>query len=225
MKKLVLYVGAVVVGLAFLGRPGRVLRAVDTPVAAPTVFQTSGSTVASIQSVIDEFRAALGGPDNGDATGPISTGRREIDWSGSRSTATSPVAFDGFLNDRGVRFTASETGAVNVTRVDFFVPGGGELAATTTGFGAIFADADRADSTVISFFGVQGELLFTKTLPRSTDADGLTFLGVVFADARIATVRITHANRVLDPDGDAIHDVVMVDDFVFGEPQPVFDSQ
>src|SRR5262249_4689651 len=35
----------------------------------------------------------------------------------------------------------------NVTEVDFFVPGGGNTPATTTGFGAIFTDVDQPDGS------------------------------------------------------------------------------
>jgi hypothetical protein len=195
MKKLVLYVGAVVVGLVFLGRPEPLLKAVETSVPGPVVFQISGATVESLQGVIDEFRAALGGQDNGDSTGPISTGRREINWNGSGSS-------------RGVRFTPSDPDSGTVTLVEFFVPGGGELPATTTGFGVIVSNVDRAEGALISVYGVQGDLLYTKTVPGSPDVAGLTFLGVVFPDARIASVRISSGN-----------------DVVFGEPQPIFDSQ
>ena len=49
---------------------------------APAVFQAAGPTAASIQSTVDAFRAALGDPNNGNNPGPLSSGRREINWDG-----------------------------------------------------------------------------------------------------------------------------------------------
>jgi hypothetical protein len=62
--------------------------------------------------LIDEFRAALGDP-NGNAAGPLASGRREIngDGGGNNDTTTDPVTpFDGFLNTRGARFTTPGVG-------------------------------------------------------------------------------------------------------------------
>ena len=46
-----------------------------------------------------------------------------------------------------------------------------------------------------------------------------SFLGIVFADARIARVRITTGNAIPGPDDDEGRDIVMMDDFIYGEPQ------
>ena len=48
----------------------------------PVVFQAAGPNVESIQSSVDGFRTALGGPNNGNAPGPLASGRREINWDG-----------------------------------------------------------------------------------------------------------------------------------------------
>ena len=82
--------------------------------AAPVVFSVGGSDSGSIQATVDVFRAALGGVNNGNAPGPIGSGRREINWDGGGSTATSPsgTPFDVFLNTRGAEFTTPGTGFV-----------------------------------------------------------------------------------------------------------------
>jgi hypothetical protein len=121
----------------------------------------------------------------------------------------------------------------NVTDVDFFVPGGG-AAATTRGFGAVFADVDQPDgsgpgekrgnrkaSTLIEYFGVHGELLFSSFVPASPGDHSLSFFGVVFPDARIAHVRITSGNVVPGADDIGKQDVVMMDDFIYGEPKGI----
>src|SRR6058998_3258420 len=79
----------------------------------PTVFQAAGPNAASIQSSVDAFRAALGGLNNGNAPGPLATGRREINWDGggANTTTDTPVTpFNVFLNTRGGQFTTPGTG-------------------------------------------------------------------------------------------------------------------
>ncbi|MGH9961590.1 MAG: hypothetical protein ACREBC_31440 [Pyrinomonadaceae bacterium] len=118
-----------------------------------------------------------------------------------------------------------------ITDVDFFEPGGGNKT-TTTGFGAVFTDVDLPDgsrpgekhgnrhaSTLIEYFGTSGELLFSSFVPASPGNGGQSFFGVVFPDARIAHVRITSGNVAPGPDDDGKNDVVMMDDFIYGEPK------
>src|SRR5438034_2116598 len=79
----------------------------------PTVFQAAGPNVASIQGSVDAFRAALGNPNNGNAPGPLATGRREINWDGGGANNTTDVPvtpFNVFLNTRGGQFTTPGTG-------------------------------------------------------------------------------------------------------------------
>src|SRR5262245_45991602 len=78
----------------------------------PLVFQAAGSVIEAIQGTVDAYRAALGDPNNGNAPGPLADGRREINWDGGGSDATTnPVTpFDVFLNTRGGRFTTPGIG-------------------------------------------------------------------------------------------------------------------
>src|SRR3989475_8730620 len=79
----------------------------------PTVFQAAGPNAASIQSTVDAFRAALGNLNNGNAPGPLATGRREINWDGGGANNTTDVPvtpFNVFLNTRGGQFTTPGTG-------------------------------------------------------------------------------------------------------------------
>ena len=122
----------------------------------------------------------------------------------------------------------------NVTEVDFFVPGGGNIPATVTSFGAVFTDVDQPDgsgpgkkkgnreaSTLMEYFDAYGNLLFSSFVPASPGDGSLSFFGVVFDDARIARVRITAGNVAPGPDDDGNNDIVMMDDFIYGEPQPL----
>ena len=119
-----------------------------------------------------------------------------------------------------------------ITDTTFFVPGGGNIPATVTGFGAVFTDVDQPHgsatgqyhgngkaSTLIEYFGVHGELLFSSFVPASQGDGSLSFLGIKFPDARIFRVRITSGNVVPGPDDRGNQDVVMMDDFIYGEPQ------
>lgn len=236
----------------------------------PLVFQAAGPTVESIQSAVDQFRAALGDPNNANAPGPLPEGRREINWDGvggPTTTAPAPTPFEGFLVSRGARFSTLGTGFVqatpqgiaetflndtykdifqtfspfrlfspvgsNFTEVLFFVPGGGNLPARVTGFGAVFTDVDDPDgsrsrtaarnraSTRVDYFGANNRLLFSSFVPSSPGEGGLSFLGIAFDEPRIARVRITTGDVAPGPDDDRRSDIVVMDDFIFGEPQAI----
>jgi hypothetical protein len=108
----------------------------------------------------------------------------------------------------------------NLMGGQFFVPGGGELPAGTRGFGAIFSDVDRRNDTVISYYEADGTLLFQHVVPNTTTVDaGVSFLGVTFHNPRVASVKIKLGLSAPGPNDDATHDVVMMDDFIYGEPQ------
>jgi hypothetical protein len=104
----------------------------------------------------------------------------------------------------------------------FFLPGSnGSVPASVSGFGAVFTDVDLAGTTQIEFFNTTGGLLFSSFVEPGTVADGsLSFLGVFFdAGERIGGVRITTGNAALGPNDGAGVDVVVMDDFLYGEPQ------
>jgi len=123
-----------------------------------------------------------------------------------------PLLFRTFSPQR--LFTALDS---NITETLFFVPGS-STAATVSGFGSVFTDVNRADSTKIEYLDVSGRLLLSRNVrPGSTPRGSLSFLGVGFdAGERVFLVRITSGNRV--PKTPA-RDVVVMDDFIYGEPQ------
>ena len=113
------------------------------------------------------------------------------------------------------------------TTVDIrFVVAGFDTAATVTGFGSVFEDVGREHSTTIEYFDVYGTRLLTVTVPRSSDANGLSFAGAVFAERIVARVRITSGDTPIDADvNDNVkgagkkRDIVVMDDFIYGEPR------
>src|SRR5438094_383740 len=58
-------------------------------------------------------------------------------------------------------------------------------------FGIVFSDVDLPDETTIQLFAQDGTTLGTFSAPVRSDAAGLSFAGVTYADAIIARVRIT----------------------------------
>jgi hypothetical protein len=124
----------------------------------------------------------------------------------------------------------------NITNALFFIPGtNGAEPATIRGFGAVFTDVDEPDgigpskkrgnprgaSTRLDYFDDDDKLIFSSFVPASPGDGSLSFFGIVFKDARIARVRITTGNVAPGPDDDRKHDVVMMDDFIYGEPQRI----
>jgi hypothetical protein len=219
---------------------------------------------------VDAFRAVLGDPNNANAPGPLTAGRREINWDGGGATNNAPggTPFNVFQNIRGAQFVTPGTGFVqapasaagtnddlgtffgnatydttfgffspvrvftptgsNVTDAFFSIPGtNGGAPATISGFGAVFTDVDLTGSTSIQYFDINDTLLFSQLVPTGTVANqSLSFAGVVFdAGERVARVQIITGNTPLSSaanDGAGV-DLVVVDDFLYREPEAVLE--
>ena len=113
----------------------------------------------------------------------------------------------------------------NIVDVNFFLPGTATPAGVK-GFGSVFSDVDLANTTSIQYFSTLGASLGTFFVPASLGTQTFSFLGVSFnAGEMIGRVRITSGNRALgagvtDQNGD-LRDVVVMDDFLYGEPTAV----
>ena len=105
----------------------------------------------------------------------------------------------------------------NVTDVSFFVPGT-TVAASVSGFGAVFTDVDLANVSSLTFFDGSNVLLGTFFVPATAGNEGLSFLGVRFTEERIGRVRITAGNQGLGGLEVGGADLVAMDDFIYGEP-------
>ena len=237
----------------------------STAHAVPLVPSIGGSTPASIQATVDAFRAALGNPNNGNAAGPLFSGRREINWDGGGAvtptvTGTPLTAFE---NIRGAIFTTNGTGFVQASPADlatqfanpsygalfttfstlrlftpigsnqlegaFSIPGtSGNDLATISGFGAVFSDVDLANTTSIQYFDASNTSLETFFVPAglpgaAANTPTLSFLGVTFTTERISRVLIRAGNSLtgLGPNESGGLDLVVMDDFIYSEPQAV----
>lgn len=125
-----------------------------------------------------------------------------------------PNTFSAFTPER--LFTALGS---NVVDVSFFVPGT-TTPALTRGFGAAFSDVDLANTTSLQFFDRLGASLGIFFVPATAGTQTFSFLGVSFATAIVARVRITNGNFALGAgvnDGGGT-DLVVMDDFLYSEP-------
>jgi len=107
----------------------------------------------------------------------------------------------------------------NIVDVNFFIPGSSD-AALTRGFGAVFTHAALTDTTSLMFFGPDNESLGTFFVPSVLGDQAFSFLGVDFGVSEVSRVRITSGNVALAP-GQLGPGVTVMDDFIYGEPNPV----
>lgn len=111
----------------------------------------------------------------------------------------------------------------NVMDVSFFRPGTTTVA-VTRGFGVVFSDVDLGNTTSIQLFDITNHSLgkfFAPNVPGANET--FSFLGISYADARIARARITSGNAALSASANesSTTDLVAMDDFLFAEPTPV----
>ena len=127
--------------------------------------------------------------------------------------ATYPNLFQTFSPQR--LFTALGSNSLDV---NFFVPGS-TTPALTRGFGSVFADVDLANTTSIEFFAANNVSLGVFFVPAGPVAnESLSFLGVDFGSNIVSRVHITNGNTALGPNEAGAADLVVMDDFLYGEP-------
>jgi hypothetical protein len=108
----------------------------------------------------------------------------------------------------------------NIVDVNFSVPGSSD-AALTRGFGAVFTDVNLPNTSSLTFFGANNQLLGTFFVPSAVGDQTLSFLGVDFGSLEVSRVRLTSGNVALGPNQTPDLDVVAMDDFIYGEPTAV----
>ena len=160
---------------------------------------------------LDNFRP------NGLIYGNLGTGLRVSDNDFVDIDPSYAVQFNAFSAPK----TFAPIGNEN-SEVTFVVPGSATPAAVT-GFGVVFSDVDRVGSASIKLFTADGHSLGQYQAPARTDANGFSFVGVVFEDPIVARVVISSgqaplARGVLDVSDGGNRDLVVFDDLLFGEP-------
>jgi hypothetical protein len=114
----------------------------------------------------------------------------------------------------------------NVTNTRFVVPAS-DTQAQTNGFGVVFTDVDQAGSTKIELLDSEGASLGTWPVPANPGSESLSFLGIKLdPGVGAASAKITTGTAALvAPPGpspaDGPADIVVMDDFIYGEPQAV----
>lgn len=164
--------------------------------AAPLVRGGAGADAAGIQAIVDQFRADMGGVNNGVGGGPFAGGRREINWD---APALDAFAFpnnmpNDFFNrtpggsPRGAEFTTPDGEGFYVS----FRDAGGNAANPNNRFG----DINPQYNTIFQAFsqqrlfavdgGITTDVHFF--VPSSPDtAAFVRGFGAVFADVDSAT--------------------------------------
>jgi hypothetical protein len=120
----------------------------------------------------------------------------------------------------------------NTVDARFFDPANPSESALTTGFGAVFSDVDLANVTAIKYYDADNKLVYAQSVPAVSSADrniqeSFSFAGLKFATACVARVRLINGTTALDlhvkddpTQATDKSDLVVMDDFIFGEPQP-----
>jgi hypothetical protein len=110
----------------------------------------------------------------------------------------------------------------NITQGSFSIPGtGGTIPAGVSGFGVVFSDVDLA-ATSISLVTTLGQTI-AELVPTFAGDQTFSFLGVFLqpGEGLITSVSITTGTNALGPSESATVDLVVMDDFLFGEPQGI----
>jgi len=143
----------------------------------------------------------------------------------SGNAGVAPIEFDNLRPDASRKFTTFSRQRLftalgsPITEVMFFVPGKAQ-AATSKGFGAVFTHVTRDESTKIEYFDVNGRLLFSGFAPAIQGRETLSFLAVGFDEGEeVFLVRITSGDVELGGTDRGGRDLVVMDDFIYGEPQ------
>jgi len=143
----------------------------------------------------------------------------------SANAAIAPVEFDNINPTYSSTFQTfspqrlfTSVGS-NILDVTFFVPGT-STPAFVSGFGSVFTDVDLANVTSLQFFDIDNNSLGTFFAPTANN--GMSFLGVFFnGGEQVGRVRIINGNSALGPNDGGPVDVVVMDDFIYGEPNAV----
>jgi hypothetical protein len=147
---------------------------------------------------------------------------------GFRNDTTLFGDLDAGFRDQFAAFSPNKVFTVtsaNVVDVQFQLAGQ-PTPARVSGFGAVFVDVDLPAFSTMEFFDASGRSLKKIEVPVRVAASPLSFAGAKFADPIIARVRITLGTGAIgagvkDVSAGGAKDVVVLDDFLYGEPQPI----
>jgi hypothetical protein len=160
--------------------------------AAPVVRQGSGANTAALQAIVDQFRADLGGSNNG-VGGSFRNGRREINWDGVPDNFSEPndlpLDFFNVNSPRGVIFNAieDETGAA----LNRFAVSANTASGVPVRFGNINANYSAIFTTFSAqrLFSMRNAHMMEVTfvIPGTDIPATVNGFGVIFCDVDSAT--------------------------------------
>jgi len=174
--------------------------------AAPVVRTASGANAAAIQGVVDQFRADLGGANNG-VGGSFISGRREVNWDGVPDSFSEPNNFPpNFFNvnsPRGVVFNTIED-ATGAALNQFAVS-----ATTASGVPVRFGNINANYSTIFQTFSAQRLFIARNThilevnffIPGTKIPATVKGFGLIFVDVDSAGGGSRSLIRVYGADG------------------------
>lgn len=103
-----------------------------------------------------------------------------------------------------------------------FQVAGTDDAAGTRGFGMVISDVDVAGSVSLEFFN-NTQSLGKLFVPARQQGSNFSFAGVVYKESIITRVKVSHKGilgaGVKDVSQGGMHDLVVFDDFIYGEPE------
>ncbi|HKP28975.1 MAG TPA: hypothetical protein VJU15_06215 [Gemmatimonadales bacterium] len=222
-----------------------------------TVFTASGDITARVEEFRTALGAANGGTAGEQAAGRREVNWDGAGANPFNDRDDFPPAFFNTNVKVGAVFTTAGTGLRNSSNLfadvnptyaaqfnffsadKIFAPVGSNLLdqlfqvagqptpAVVRGFGIVLSDVDVASKTSIELFAQDGTSLGVYNAPVRSDAGGNSFVGVTFADAVIARVRITLGTGALGANVNDISaggtvDVVVLDNLIYGEPHRAF---
>src|SRR6266566_592976 len=189
-----------------------------------SVIRAQGDSL-TVADTLNKFRAALGGSLNANSKRGV---LMSTPGTGLRVDSSAFASINAGLADQFKAFSPKKLFMAvgsNQVEVDF------KLAGTTTngvvkGFGVVFSDVDKAAATRVEYFDANGVELASIASPAHLGAQGFTFVGAVFESAIVARVLITSGEAALsatstDVSAGGTQDLVVMDDFVYGEPRPL----
>ena len=206
---------------AFRAALGGVLNAPNTPPAASGRREINWDGVPAALTDVDNFPA-----DFFDVTSKRGAEFR-TSGTGLRVDSSAFATVNAGLGTQFKAFSPKKLFmAVGSTQVEVqFKVVGTPTLGLVNGFGVVFTDVDRTGSTRVEFYDADGVLLANLTAPAQDGAQGFSFIGAVFASPVVSHVRIISGDAALsatitDLTASGTADLVAMDDFVYGEPQP-----
>ena len=137
-----------------------------------------------------------------------------------------PTYSETFTAFSGERLASPVEFESELLDIKFFVPGT-YVPAAVRGFGAVFNDVDLQHSATVRFYDQSGSVIRSLSVKNQINDSSFSFAGLVYDDPIIARVTIDLENVIAalfkDLSQGGMTDLVVIDDFIFGEPVALTD--